>query len=152
MYTSFVSLNKYSNYAPISHTSGATQVPSGMVALLKEYFGKNFGPQEFKKFINTYSIDLGEIGFDYDTGYGLLALPKQLPERSLYMKDYFKDDNGAWHEKFNNRLAEKGIIQGYEDGTVKADQQITRGEVNKIVSEAIDFILEEVKEMINEKK
>jgi len=69
-YTNYACKNRFNDYVPISHTSGATQVPSGMVALLKEKYGK-FTPQDFKNFIKS----MGERVND-EIGYGLLKMPK----------------------------------------------------------------------------
>lgn len=69
-YSNYFCKNKFDNYIPISHTSGATQVPSGMVALLKER-NKNFGPKEFRKYIES----LGPK--DNNIGHGLLRLPER---------------------------------------------------------------------------
>lgn len=61
-----------------------------------------------------------------------------------YIKDYFKDDNGKWHEKFNNRLAELGIIEGDGQGNIRPEDYAKRAEVFKIASVLYDLIMEEV--------
>lgn len=84
MFTNFANKNKKGNYITISHTSGSTQVPSGMVALLKEYYGSSdFGPSEFEEVLKKYSIDLQKEGFDINTGHGLFILPEKLPEKEV---------------------------------------------------------------------
>ncbi|MCQ2748810.1 MAG: S-layer homology domain-containing protein [Clostridia bacterium] len=41
----------------------------------------------------------------------------------------FSDVDGRWYEKDVNKLAAMGILNGYEDGTFKGDQFVTRIEV-----------------------
>lgn len=149
---------------PMEGTSFSYPMFEGMLAITQQMFLENAGrtmyQDEMINFLDEHLVDLGEPGWDASFGKGLFILPryneieyhkyliKGREKEIMNNKDYFNDDDGKWHEKFNNRLAEKGIIQGFSDGNVKANQSVTRGEVNKIVSEAIDYILEEVKEMI----
>lgn len=143
---------------PISHTSGTTQVISGMVALLKEAY--SIDNEGFKKYMKDKSLDLGSAGWDKQTGWGLFKLEEkpnkekikppikedsQEQEEGRKVKDYFKDDDSKWHEQFNNRLAELNILNGYSDGTIQADRTITRGEVNKIACALLDTISEMMK-------
>lgn len=47
----------------------------------------------------------------------------------------FKDvKEGFWAKEAIEALAEKGIITGYEDGTFKPNEPITRAEVATIIS------------------
>jgi len=75
-YTSLDCPNKYGNMIPITHTSGATQVPSGMTALLKE--SHNITPEGFKQFIAENSVDIGTQGKDDKSGWGLLMMPDEV--------------------------------------------------------------------------
>lgn len=47
------------------------------------------------------------------------------------------DIGNSWAKSYIERLAEKGILIGYEDGTFKPDKNITREEASKIISEYI---------------
>ena len=58
----------------------------------------------------------------------------------------FSDMNGHWAEKFAASLSQKGIIGGYEDGTFRGDNYITRAELAKILSETFGSELESTKE------
>ena len=41
--------------------------------------------------------------------------------------------SGHWAYNVINRMTEKGILNGYPDGTFKPDQHITRAEISKIM-------------------
>ena len=47
------------------------------------------------------------------------------------------DITGHWSEEFVQPLVEKGIIKGYEDGTFKPDNSISRAEFCTIISKAL---------------
>lgn len=49
----------------------------------------------------------------------------------------FKDVTGHWSEKYVEIAADEGWIQGYEDGTFKPDQLITRAEAMTIVNNVL---------------
>ncbi len=51
----------------------------------------------------------------------------------------FSDISGHWAEKQIERIADKGIISGYPDGTFKPDAPITRAEFAKIASVAFNL-------------
>lgn len=48
-----------------------------------------------------------------------------------------KDYKGHWAEKAINEVKEAGIMKGYEDGSFKPDEKITRAEVAVIVSKLL---------------
>jgi len=47
----------------------------------------------------------------------------------------FSDMKGHWAEKFVSALCEKGIVNGYDDGTFRGNNPITRAELVKILVE-----------------
>ena len=49
----------------------------------------------------------------------------------------FSDISGHWAEDYINRAASAGIILGYEDGTFRPDQDITRAEAMTIINRVI---------------
>lgn len=55
----------------------------------------------------------------------------------------FSDINNHWAKEYIIRISELGIVNGYEDGSFKPDNLITRGEVSKIISKVME--LEEFK-------
>lgn len=59
--------------------------------------------------------------------------PKEVPN-----KLYSDVDNDFWAREAIEYLADKGILSGYEDGSFKPDNSITRGEFAKIMSSLPD--------------
>lgn len=53
-------------------------------------------------------------------------------------EDKFTDIGGHWASEYINRAAEKGWINGYEDGTFKPDQNITRAEAMTLVNNVLN--------------
>ncbi len=56
--------------------------------------------------------------------------------------DMFTDISGHWAEKNINDLVNMGIINGYDNGTFKPDNNITRAEAATLVLRAIKYITE----------
>lgn len=48
----------------------------------------------------------------------------------------FSDIGGHWAEEFTKRLSDKGVINGYPDGTIKPDAEINRAEVIVLIVKA----------------
>ena len=61
----------------------------------------------------------------------------QLPEVSEDVECEYTDIKGHWAEKYIKAVYLLEIINGYEDGTFKPDQYITRAEVMAIVNRAL---------------
>ena len=51
----------------------------------------------------------------------------------------FADVNGHWAEKYIDKASEYGYINGYEDGTFRPDNNITRAEAVTIMSKVFGF-------------
>lgn len=51
----------------------------------------------------------------------------------------FSDMDGHWAEDYASLLAKQGIINGYEDGSFRPDNPVTRAELSKIITEAFDI-------------
>lgn len=110
--------------------------------------------EEVRRFIKGNAKDLYEEGHDYKSGYGLFRLPSEIPiigEEELMTNDYFKDDDGKWHEKFNNELAKLGILEGDGKGNFRPGDTVTRGELSKVAVLLRNNILNEVSKMIGGK-
>ena len=52
--------------------------------------------------------------------------------------DKFSDTAGHWASLYINRAAERGWINGYEDGTFRPDQNITRAEAVTLVNRVLE--------------
>ena len=55
-------------------------------------------------------------------------------------KDKFSDISDTWARKYINIAAESGLINGYEDGTFRPEQPITRAEAMAIVNRLLKRI------------
>ena len=53
-------------------------------------------------------------------------------------KDLFPDISGHWAKDYINQAANKGFVNGYEDGTFKSDRNITRAEAVTLVNRTLD--------------
>ena len=53
-------------------------------------------------------------------------------------KDLFPDISGHWAKEYINQAANKGFVNGYEDGTFKPDRNITRAEAVTLVNRTLD--------------
>ena len=51
----------------------------------------------------------------------------------------FSDISGHWAEESINKWTDKGVISGYDDGTLKPDNPVTRAELAKIITLAFDL-------------
>lgn len=51
----------------------------------------------------------------------------------------FPDVKGHWAQSYIEKWTDKGVINGYPDGTFRPDQQITRAEVTKILALAYEM-------------
>jgi hypothetical protein len=64
------------------------------------------------------------------------------PVNAAFGAEKLSDYKGHWAEKQIGHWVEKGFINGYEDGTFRPDQSVTRGEFVKLVNHS--FNLKEV--------
>jgi len=82
---------------------------------------------------------------NYGATSGAMSIVPSKPEHSSGQTPdagtsvVFSDLNGHWAEKSAKALVEKGIVNGYEDGTFRADSYITRAELTKIIVEALEI-------------
>ncbi len=53
-------------------------------------------------------------------------------------EDLFPDIDGHWAKDYINQAANKGFVNGYEDGTFKPNQNITRAEAVTLVNRTLD--------------
>lgn len=75
------------------------------------------------------------------------APPQVKPEKPLPPVVHFNDLKGHWAEVMIQETAAKGIVSGYDDGSFKPDQFITRAEftvmlMRALAPEAADLIAE----------
>lgn len=80
----------------------------------------------------------------YNMGYAKIAgygRPKyELAESEVINMSKFKDIEGHYAEKHIEKLAQYGIVNGYEDDTFRPDEPITRGQVTVMVANALTYL------------
>lgn len=130
-YTNYISITPSGDYVPISHTSGTIQVIAGMAGMLKQ-IKPDLTPKEFEEFVKENAIRISTEDWNEEEGWGLLALPSEIPEfnnEGEDAMDNFKDVKpNNWFYKAVKWMAEKGYMKGYEDGTFRPNEPLTRAE------------------------
>jgi len=66
-----------------------------------------------------------------------VAIAARFTDAPEGVKAYFKDVKGHWAEKYIAAVADTAWVSGYEDGTFRPDNTITRAEVMKIVNNVL---------------
>lgn len=110
-------------------TSAATPFIAGMVALFMNKYGKMSQADVIKHLIVNNSMDLGKEGLDEEFGYGVPILPldyKLEEDKDMSKFTDVKDDD--WFVDAVEWGEENGIIKGFEDGSFKPNEPITRAE------------------------
>ena len=121
-----------------SGTSAATPFVAGQIALFLERFGK-VSQSEFQKLIKPFCKDLGDTGKDWIYGDGLIVLPDKI-EREVEIM--FTDvDATRWSKKYIDEAVRLGLMTGYEDGTFKPEESLTREQMCVILCRLVEKIL-----------
>lgn len=123
-----------SSYIRASGTSMATPFVTGHLALLKEAFPE-FNHLQLRRLIRSQVVDLGPPGQDYHFGFGRILLPDKLSESTKNgIPSPFTDMDGTeWYAKAILKLAEKKLMLGYEDNTVRPKEKLTRAEATVLL-------------------
>ena len=103
-----------------SGTSNATPFVAGQIALFMCRYGK-LAQNAFKRKIKPFCMDLGEVGKDCKYGDGLIVLPEEL--KAMDFKDV---EPNRWSKSAIDWAEENKIITGFEDGTFRPEQNVTR--------------------------
>lgn len=124
-------------------TSASAPYVAGMIALLLNKYG-DFNQVECVEILKSISLDLGDDGKDNSYGYGLPILPlgdrleilddlrkeKEVPEEPVVEVDEdmeFKDvESDRWSKPAIDCLVERGELKGFEDGTFRPSEPLTR--------------------------
>ncbi|MGF7058932.1 phosphoribosylformylglycinamidine (FGAM) synthase PurS component [Brassicibacter mesophilus] len=75
---------------------------------------------------------------NYITRAELATIASRFNNLSPFESDKFSDINGHWANEYINSAAEKGWVNGYDDGTFKPDQYITRAEFVTLVNNVLE--------------
>lgn len=129
-----------------SGTSAASPALAAMSALLLQRYG-DFNQVECVEILKSLCIDLGDSGRDNNHGYGLPVLPltdkleilETLRKGANEMKfiDVKKSD---WFHAEIEKAVNDGLVQGYEDGTFKPNNNITRAEAAVIANRILEKV------------
>lgn len=93
-----------------------------------------------------------DVACDFNKNVVVMTVTDNTPKAIIEVEppteeiEPFTDIKGHWAEQRIIRIANKGIISGYPDGTFKPDAPITRAEFAKIASVAFDL---QVKSALN---
>ena len=68
------------------------------------------------------------------------------------MVDSFTDISGHWAEDYIHEAAAHGWIKGYEDGTFKPDQLITRAEAMTLINRVLNRVPQNVDDLHSDMK
>ncbi|HZJ99221.1 MAG TPA: S-layer homology domain-containing protein [Tissierellaceae bacterium] len=143
------------NVVSFSGTSCSAPVASALISIYGQHFreimGRKMTRQETFEFQLRYVDDKLTSGRDDESGYGLLRLPDHIPELKKHIQKpeepekeidimKFTDIKGHWAEQEIEYIAEKGYINGYEDGTFKPDKVITRAEICTMLAKMEGFV------------
>ncbi|MDN4608771.1 S-layer homology domain-containing protein [Sporosarcina highlanderae] len=95
----------------------------------------------YERASKQYIYEIANAGYNHLGGdYYRNVVGKLMAEWNLYEYDekanngVFKDIHGHWAKEEIEFLAEKGWIDGYNDGTFKPDVSLTRAQAAKIIS------------------
>ena len=58
--------------------------------------------------------------------------------KAIMPAEGFSDLSEGWYKKYMDYMAEKGIMKGYGDGTIKPESPITRAEFSQMISSQLD--------------
>ncbi|MDW5300765.1 MAG: S-layer homology domain-containing protein [Sedimentibacter sp.] len=126
-------------------TSFAAPYLLGEITLLLNKFG-DFNQVECIEILKSCSIDLGDIGDDYSFGWGIPVLPltdklEVLEKLRGAEEMQFKDvEDTRWSKAAIDRCVDEGLLVGFEDGTFRPTENVTREQFATILTRILDKI------------
>ena len=126
-------------------TSCSAPYCAAIIGMYAEWFRMGnkmpMNTQECFEFLLKNVDDKDEAGRDDNSGYGLVRLPDEIPTiKEEEIKLEFKDTKGHWGEQDIDFLVEKGLMQGYPDGTFQPDRALTRAEYASMKAKELGFV------------
>lgn len=94
------------------------------IDIIEGYDDETFRPDNYVDRAAALKIILGAFGAEIDD--------------SITPSNFTDVDSGAWYSLYAAYAYNEGIIEGYDDGTFRGGQYITRAEVAKIIAVMID--------------
>lgn len=125
-------------------TSAASPALASMIVLLLQKYG-DFNQKECVEILKSISIKLPNIE-DYKQGWGLPVLPltdkleilEQL--RGENMADFKDIEKDRWSKPAIDRCVNEGLLVGFEDGTFRPTEHVTREQMAQILVRVLDKI------------
>lgn len=123
-----------------SGTSAASPALVGMTALLLQRYG-DFNQKECVEILKSISMDIGIKGKDPKYGWGLPILP--LTDEIIIVGGttmVFKDiEETRWSKEAIDFCVEKGLLVGFEDGTFRPTEFVTREQLAIILQRILNL-------------
>lgn len=149
----------------VTGTSFSSPMMTGMFALVQDFFlsntGKTLNQEQLYQFALDNVVDLGDLGKDNLYGHGIFVLPEPedinvnkyigrteedtpketIPEKIIDKEEIkvdFKDvDKNRWSKEDIDLVSKFEVMQGYEGGTFRPKENITREEVAAVAANLI---------------
>jgi hypothetical protein len=122
-----------------SGTSAASPALTGMTALLLQKYG-DFNQKECVEILKSIAVDLGQPGKDPKFGWGMPILPLG-DELKIIIGGApmtFTDvEDTRWSKSAIDFCVEKGLLVGFEDGTFRPAEPVTREQIAVILERLI---------------
>lgn len=127
-----------------SGTSAASPALTGMTACLLQKYG-DFTQEECVEVLKSIAMDIGIEGKDHKYGWGLPILPLtdklEILERLRGENMDFKDvEQNRWSKPAIDRCVNEGLLVGFEDGTFRPTEHVTREQFAQILTRILDKI------------
>ena len=122
-----------------SGTSAASPALTGFTALLLQKYG-DMTQKETVEVLKSIAVDLGEKGKDPKFGWGIPVLPLE-DELKIIIGGTpmtFKDvEDTRWSKEAIDFCVQQGLIVGFEDGTFRPAEPVTREQIAVIIERLI---------------
>ncbi len=124
-----------------SGTSAASPALTGMTALLLQKYG-DFNQKECVEVLKSIAVDLGQLGKDPKYGWGLPVLPLE-DELKIIIggtpMTFIDVEDTRWSKSAIDFCVEKGLMIGFEDGTFRPAEPVTREQIAVILERLINL-------------